>query len=341
MIKQSRKLSVQKSKTQRKHNGYNNVLHAFTTKVPSKHKTATKHGFLSLSLSLSRKIASVVSALALSTLTFLLPQTLQAQTPQNSQNPQSTDEKIKQLEKELRLLELQKQIDQAKKEQSSNKPADKATDDSSATSPVQTTQNTPQKPTKHYDYGYDRSGSFVGVELGYGELLNTANTNYGELREKDGGFKYGLLLGYNKFFIKYFGIRFYGNANVTQVKDKANGDWVYRLNYGANLDALANFLATDYADFGAFVGLGVGGQTYFFTGQNKEVLDAFESMGVNVSYTSVDVGLNVGLRTNIAKHLGIEVAARVPFIKHNMFEVKGAYVLQETYSISARLLWNF
>lgn len=241
-------------------------------------------------------------------------------------------------------MELQKQIDQAKKEQSSNKPADKATDDSSATSTtqsIQTTQTIPQKPTKHYDYGYDRSGLFVGVELGYGELLNTVSTNYGVLKEKDGGFKYGLLLGYNKFFVKYFGIRFYGNANVTQVKDKASGDWLFRLNYGANLDAIANFLATDYADLGAFVGLGVGGQTYFFTGQNKEVLDTFESMGVKVSYTSIDVGLNVGLRTNIAKHLGIEVAARAPFIKHNMFEVKGAYVLQETYSISARLLWNF
>lgn len=245
-------------------------------------------------------------------------------------------------------MELQKQIDQAKKEQSSDKPADKATDDSSGTSPTQTTQTTqnkqiiqyraPQKP-KHYDYGYDRSGSFVGVELGYGELLSS--TSAAAYKEKDAGFKYGLLLGYNKFFIKYFGIRFYGNANVTQVKDKTSSDWLYRLNYGVNLDAIANFLATDYADLGAFVGLGVGGQTYFFTGQNKEALDAFESMGGKVSYTSVDVGLNVGLRTNIAKHFGIELAARVPFIKHNLFEPKGAYVLQETYSISARLLWNY
>ena len=247
-------------------------------------------------------------------------------------------------------MELQKQIDQAKKEQSSNNPTDKATDDSSATSPTQSTQTTqnkqiiqyraPQKP-KHYDYGYDRSGSFVGVELGYGEFLNTVSTIYGELKEKDGGFKYGLLLGYNKFFIKYFGIRFYGNVNATQVKDKTSSDWLYRLNYGVNLDAIANFLATDYADLGAFVGLGVGGQTYFFTGQNKEALDTFESMGVKVSYTSVDVGLNVGLRTNIAKHFGIELAARVPFIKHNLLEPKGAYVLKETYSISARLLWNY
>lgn len=233
-------------------------------------------------------------------------------------------------------MELQKQIDQAKKEQSSNNPTDKAADDSSATSPTQTT---PQKPTKHYDYGYDRSGSFVGVELGYGELLSS--TSAVAYKEKDAGFKYGLLLGYNKFFIKYFGIRFYGNANVTQVKDKTSSDWLYRLNYGVNLDAIANFLATDYADLGAFVGLGVGGQTYFFTGQNKEALDTFESMGVKVSYTSVDVGLNVGLRTNIAKHFGIELAARVPFIKHNLFEPKGAYVLKETYSISARLLWNY
>lgn len=179
------------------------------------------------------------------------------------------------------------------------------------------------------------------MELGYGELLNTASTNYGVLKEKDDGFKYGLLLGFNNFFVKYFGIRYYANVNVTQVKDKTSGDWLFRLNYGANLDAIANFLATDYADLGVFVGLGVGGQTYFFTGQNKEALDTFESMGAKVSYTSVDVGLNVGLRTNIAKHLGIEVATRAPFIKHNLLEQKGVYVLKETYSISARLLWNY
>lgn len=293
-----------------------------------------------LSLSLSRKIASAVYAIALSILastTF----TLQAQTPQ------STDEKIKQLEKELRLLELQKQIDQAKKEQSSNNPTDKAADDSSATSPTQTTQTTPQKPTKHYDYGYDRSGLFVGVELGYGEIKASSDTHLGAASEEYGGLKYGLLLGYNKFFIKYFGIRFYGNANVTQVKDKTSSDWLYRLNYGVNLDAIANFLATDYADLGAFVGLGVGGQTYFFTGQTKETLDALESTGAGiVSYTNIDVGLNVGLRTNIAKHLGIEVAARVPFIKNNLFDVANGVGysrldMHETYSISARLLWNF
>lgn len=172
-------------------------------------------------------------------------------------------------------------------------------------------------------------------------MLNTASTNYGVLKEKDGGFKYGLLLGFNDFFVKYFGIRYYVDVNVTQVSDKRSSDMVFRLNYGANLDAIANFIATDYADFGAFVGLGVGGQTYFFTGQNKEAFDTFESMGVKVSYTSVDVGLNVGLRTNIAEHFGIELVARVPFIKHNMFEAEGAYVLQETYSISARLLYNF
>lgn len=287
-----------------------------------------KHRRIPLSLSLSRKIAtSAISALALSaTLTF----TLQAQNPQSTQNTQSTDEEIKRLEKELRLLELRRQIN-AKK--SSDNPADSKLDDFSTTN-----QSSQDKKMEDYDYDYDRSGSFIGVELGYGELLSTVDTVYGVLKEKDDGFKYGVLLGYNKFFIKYFGIRFYGNFNVSQFNDKTNGDWAYRLNYGANLDMVANFLATDYADLGAFVGVGLGGQTYIFTGKTKQVLDYAEANGLEVSHTSFDVGLNVGLRTNIAKHLGIEVAARVPFIKHKMVT---SFILQETYSISARLLWNY
>ena len=291
------------------------------TRINHKKCQTSADGFLSLSL--SRKIAtSAISALALSaTLTF----TLQAQNPQSTQNTQSTDEEIKRLEKELRLLELRRQIN-AKK--SSDNPADSKLDDFSTTN----------QSSQDKDYDYDRSGSFIGVELGYGELLSTADTVYGVLKEKDDGFKYGVLLGYNKFFIKYFGIRFYGNFNVIQFNDKTSGDWLYRLNYGANLDMVANFLATDYADLGAFVGVGLGGQTYIFTGETKQYLDYAEANGLEVSYTSFDVGLNVGLRTNIAKHLGIEVAARVPFIKHKMF---ASYQLQETYSISARLLWNY
>ncbi|MGX3044122.1 outer membrane beta-barrel protein [Helicobacter sp. T3_23-1056] len=252
----------------------------------------------------------------------------------------------------MRLLELQKQVEQAKKD---NATQPSTTNDTTTNPPAQST--TPNQPTKstnppttppkkhsYYEPPYERSGSFIGIELGAGEVKAIANTHQGSGEDKKKGFKYGILWGYNKFFVKYFGIRAYLNASVTQPKDQ--GEYLYRLNYGANVDLLANFVATNYVDFGAFVGLGAGGQTWLFTGQSKELYDTLESNGVEVNYTGFDVGLNVGLRSNIAQHLGLEVAARIPFVKTNIFDVSygGTYSklqMQETYSISARLLWNF
>ena len=300
-----------------------------------------------LSLSLSRKSLAFYST----SLIFWLVFSLALFPPLYAQN---TDEQIKALEKELRLLELQKQVEQAKKNNSTNSSeANNITTNPPTQPPTQNQQiqstkpaTTPPKKYSYYEPPYERSGSFIGIELGAGEIKAIANTYQGSGEDKTKGFKYGILWGYNKFFVKHFGIRAYLNASVTQPKDKTTGEYLYRLNYGANVDLLANFLATNYVDLGAFVGLGAGGQTWLFTGQVKEALNTLESNGVEVNYTGFDVGLNVGLRSNIAQHLGLEVAARIPFVKTSILDVSygGVYSklqLQETYSITARLLWNF
>lgn len=222
----------------------------------------------------------------------------------------------------MRLLELQKQVEQAKKD---NATQPSITNDTTTNPPAQST--TPNQPTKsansattppkkhsYYEPPYERSGSFIGIELGAGEVKAIANTHQGSGEDKKKGFKYGILWGYNKFFVKYFGIRAYLNASVTQPKDQ--GEYLYRLNYGANVDLLANFVATNYVDFGAFVGIGAGGQTWLFTGQAKELYDTLENNGVEVNYTGFDVGLNVGLRSNIAQHLGLEVGCSYPVCKN-------------------------
>ena len=295
---------------------------------------------ISLSLSL---VISAVLALAFIASLF---------SPLQAQN---TDEKIQALEKELRLLELQKQVEQAKKDNPTQ--TNNSTQNDTTTNPP-TQTDTPNQPiyqstpaiNRHksisYKQPYERSGSFIGIELGAGEVKAIANTHLMSGEQKTKGFKYGILWGYNKFFVKYFGIRTYLNANVTQPKDKDYDEYLYRLNYGLNLDLLANFVATNYFDLGAFVGLGVGGQTWLFTGQSKEMFDTLESAGVEVSYTGFDVGLNVGLRSNIARHLGIEVACRIPFVKTTIMDARygsqySKLQMQETYSIAARLLWNF
>ena len=249
-------------------------------------------------------------------------------------------------------MELQKQVEQAKKNDSTNSsttnntttnPPTQSTPPSQPALSTKPTINPPKKPS-YYEPPYERNGSFIGIELGAGEVKAIANTYLGSGEDKTKGFKYGILWGYNKFFVKYFGIRTYLNANVTQPKDQ--GEYLYRLNYGVNVDLLVNFLATNYVDLGAFVGLGAGGQTWLFTGQSKEGFDKLQSAGAEVNYTGVDVGLNVGFRSNIAQHLGLEVACRIPFIKTTIMDARygsqySKLQMQETYSIAARLLWNF
>lgn len=182
----------------------------------------------------------------------------------------------------------------------------------------------------------ESSAPFVGVELGYGE--GRVNTDTAYLR----GVQYGITAGYKQFFMPYVGLRYYANFSVMHAPgayDKDGNELVSLekkttslLNYGVNVDFLANFVAGEDFDFGAFVGVGVGAYTWLKTGYLES--SAIESSKL----TALDVALNVGLRTNIAKNHGIEVAGRVSFLDAK--PVSGL-TLSHPYSVTARYTYSF
>lgn len=196
----------------------------------------------------------------------------------------------------------------------------------------------------------ESSAPFVGVELGYGEgRVNTdKNTDQQQYLR---GVQYGITAGYKQFFMPYVGLRYYANFSVMHAPgayDKDGNEIISQekkttslLNYGVNVDFLANFVAGEDFDFGAFVGVGVGAYTWLKSGYLKNAPSVWK-------LTHLDVALNVGLRTNIAKNHGIEVVGRVSFLDGNVYN-KGTNPNGESskldvshpYSVTARYTYSF
>lgn len=190
----------------------------------------------------------------------------------------------------------------------------------------------------------ESSAPFVGVELGYGE--GRANTDQAYLR----GVQYGITAGYKQFFMPYVGLRYYANFSVMHapgVYDKDGNDLpqydktTSLLNYGANIDLLANFVAGEDFDFGAFVGVGVGAYTWLKSGY-------LENAPSEWKLTHLDVALNVGLRTNIAKNHGIEVVGRISFLDGKVHSTTDPTTgttqttkVSHPYSVTARYTYSF
>ena len=189
----------------------------------------------------------------------------------------------------------------------------------------------------------ESSAPFVGVELGYGE--GRVNTDQVYLR----GVQYGITAGYKQFFMPYVGLRYYANFSVMHAPggyDKDGNDiatldkkTTSLLNYGVNIDFLANFVAGEDFDFGAFVGVGVGAYTWLKSGY-------LENAPSDWKLTHLDVALNVGLRTNIAKNHGIEVVGRVSFLDGNVYSTTfngttSTLKVSHPYSVTARYTYSF
>lgn len=190
----------------------------------------------------------------------------------------------------------------------------------------------------------ESSAAFVGVELGYGQ--GNIQKNQGYLR----GVQYGITAGYKQFFMPYVGLRYYANLSFMHapgIYDKDGNEisagekkTTTLLNYGVNVDFLANFVAGEDFDFGAFVGVGVGANTWLKAGY-------LENAPSDWKLTSLDVALNVGLRTNIAKHHGIEVLGRVSFLDTELYKTTTAQgttekaLISHPYSVTARYTYSF
>ena len=188
----------------------------------------------------------------------------------------------------------------------------------------------------------EESGAFVGLNVGYGGMEMHTNftlddTNgVGSVPQKDklqsgGGVNYGVIVGYKQFFNAYLGLRYYANFSALHANLKPTAFMIEQtnisstqkltlLNYGVNVDFLGNFVASKSADFGGFVGVGIGGDSYLGKDLDNYVnaflqKNAPHINGWNPKRTHFSAWANVGLRVNITKYHGVEIFARVPFIK--------------------------
>lgn len=144
------------------------------------------------------------------------------------------------------------------------------------------------------------------------------------------------LLGYKSFFTPNFGLRYYGIFTYADFRNHNPGK-SNLMNYGVNVDALYNFIASEESNFGAFVGVGVGGNTL-----NDDGFDEIEAMGIKLKKTGLDVALNVGLRSVIASKHSLEAIVRVPFIDLTLFDKnQEKLTFSRHYNIGVRYIFNF
>ncbi len=297
-----------------------------------------------------------------------------------------SDEQIKRIKKEIDLLKLQQELEDIKRKQGiTTQTPNQQTPQYYQSQRLQIQDsrileaNTNlAKKDSHYSgtqNGINRSGGFVGIGIGGGGANMTAEVSVsGDLAVKldkttnklynGGGVDFEIVAGYNQFFTQYLGLRYYVNANVAymilelseQLKmyyEALGDDWAYNtmknmnalmINYGANVDFLGNFVVTEKVDFGRFVGVGIGGDSWIKGDKKMNLFSNF------LPHFSFNVCLNVGLRANIAKHHGVEIAARVPFLKAKMLgmtmnatpaTIKGKYFMANPYNITTRYVFNF
>ena len=180
----------------------------------------------------------------------------------------------------------------------------------------------------------ETSGAFVGLQAGYGglKLKIESESNNGGVVEKDpsesisaGGFRYGFVAGYKQFFTPEFGARYYASFDLgtDYKKDQTDADGykttikVNSYNITANADALYNFISSNDLDLGAFLGLSLG-----YAHHTVKVEPANDTPDIKPS--GFDLGINFGVRTNIAQNHGIELYSRFGVLQQKK-ELKDTY----------------
>ena len=205
----------------------------------------------------------------------------------------------------------------------------------------------------------ETDGAFVGVQAGYGGLkvkierenkdANDASNNQSEtlFNESMGGFRYGFLAGYKQFFTPEFGARYYASVDLgtDYKKDITEGGTkttikVSSYNIAANADALYNFISSSDLDFGAFLGLSLGYANHKLKGTDGSP---------DIKPSGFDLGINFGLRTNIAQNHGIELYSRFGVLQqkkeiketYDGSEVIMTYKAQQPYQVGLRYVFSF
>lgn len=159
----------------------------------------------------------------------------------------------------------------------------------------------------------ESDGIFVGFEVGLGSA--TLKTNGIDLANQVWDNKstatnagYGGKIGYKHFFSDYLGVRGYFGINWFETMGKnttagtTSKTTISILSYSLNADALFNFYSNESANYGAFVGLGLGGAS-----------SDYEASSLNESVSGFYMDAKLGLRAT-AGHNGFDFIVAIPFI---------------------------
>lgn len=170
----------------------------------------------------------------------------------------------------------------------------------------------------------ESNGVFVGFEIGAGEQQMTINnptltslwTHFGTISRGNEGTGratsaiFGAKIGYKHFFLDWIGIRGYASIDYSQslIQSKdATSRWTGILSdiiYNANVDILLNFYNGENTAFGAFVGVGVGGQTIW----DRDFIMGDKTRDMTDLYSDI----KVGLRVNVAQNHEMEFITKIP-----------------------------
>lgn len=189
----------------------------------------------------------------------------------------------------------------------------------------------------------ETDGVFAGVQFGFGGA-NTKNefcSSGGEMdacqidSKSASALRYGFLAGYKQFFTENFGLRYYGVVdygadfkidNAFYMGKMVNfSPKISALNLSANVDALYNFISNDSLEFGAFGGLSLAYASYKAKNALMDVTPmttggSDEPAFKDFKLSGFDMGVNVGVRAQIAQKHGVELYGRFAFMENKKEE---------------------
>ncbi len=166
------------------------------------------------------------------------------------------------------------------------------------------------------------NGFFLGIDVGgsLGALTNTGLTIGGnagqgaaptkETMQLNAGFGLNLRIGGQRYFDKENGMRYYLSiGGVFGAPSYAFGDLKVAGITAVgdiNMDFLHDFASTDTQKIGFYVGIGTGYMTTFYPGGSALTIQNTKIP----NFSGITIGLNLGIRTLVAKHHQFEFATK-------------------------------
>ncbi|AFI05753.1 outer membrane protein [Helicobacter cetorum] len=134
---------------------------------------------------------------------------------------------------------------------------------------------------------------------------------------------FGARIGYNQLFglkgwvgLRYYGFFDWAKADLGSVeigqyaKNYSRSSSFNRYGYGAGIDLLVNIINFSYFNLGAFGGVAIGGEVW--SAKNQQLNSVVGALQTDFEKTHFDWMFNVGVRSVMIKHIGLEVGAKIP-----------------------------